>query len=372
MMWYPGSKIDEMSCHCLIRIRFLRFRWNRLLIFLFFNIMPSSCFLMFRVYQRQKAFPKESTSAFLKKTFGITYPWLYKDTLPFRRLTDEELMFRGFHTNMNNLGIFGKTLLKFTKWIVQSSGVKRGKRFMTSEFGSDYYPNEFLDGVHLIAKPAIESLSYCPTQPSMFERKSVFYTQELIDRFQQEFHKLRNLKDIGIEIAVSKIHDVQIQRELLMEGPDRITNQIMTNPDYKIIDYLGGGRAIIKKSSESQGLISSYNFLPGVKLHIDVELLLDTSFTVYQLKPQSSSDTLDENQKGEDKGQSVLESTPIYHEFTGKRNLLLRLSSPWFKSRKEMVQVTEDEDGNQVRTWNWSWKVSDIDHLLLSEDKELE
>ncbi|KAJ3361772.1 hypothetical protein GGF31_002034 [Allomyces arbusculus] len=325
----------------------------------------------------------QATAHHLKRTFGVTFPWRYKDALPLPRLTHDDLVFPTLNDELAHRGPLAKMWAGLiTKPLTYQVSQWVGERVLQNNLGTEYFPDGFLKGAYVAVTPALQALSYSPSDPMAWDKpfaKSIF-TPEIHERFDREFTKLREMGDTGIELAVNDVHDARIKDIWVLFGPKRVLLANRPDPSRAILK-LGTLTASAARSEDASNAMNALklDLMEGIQIHIDVEYSLDCALTVYQTPsakpiedgaaaPVEPAPAVEGDDGADSVQQTVVKSHPVFHEHTARRELVLRFSSPYFEPSDTISQ--SGPGGMQERVWDWDWKISDIDYLLEAEGRD--
>ncbi|KAI9187826.1 hypothetical protein H9P43_002217 [Blastocladiella emersonii ATCC 22665] len=321
---------------------------------------PLACVLRRRAFHGTRAAYKVSTSQLLRNGHGVTFPWRFEDTP--ERLSPEDAIFHGEPRDVWSLWVQQPVVRRISRFI--------GEQAIVNNLGMDYFPDKFLQGVYLAAKPALESLSFSPADPDAWDGEHIsdFYTPALHARMAREYAKLKEKGDIGIEIAVPRVYDAYVLDTWLNFGPKQAKGQFLTYPPPQGLKFGTVFFALPPPSARpknpdatSMDMAKSVFFSKdmGLQVHIDVVVTADIAVTVYEHAPEPAPTT--ETAVAE----TAVRGTPIVHETSERRDVVLRFSSPYFSPADSISR--SGPGGPDDRVWNWAWRVADVDYLLTSE-----
>ncbi|KAI9144353.1 hypothetical protein BKA69DRAFT_1164596 [Paraphysoderma sedebokerense] len=288
------------------------------------------------------------TAKFLSSRYDITFPWLYHDSPP--RVLKDDLLYLPLHQRRSE-GLAKLWFQYVQKPLSYMLAKYLGYRVLANNLGFEYFPDEFLRGASAIAPVLLSSLSYSSSNDST-KQLSAMMTPELYSRFQKEFEKLK-ASDAAVEIDIENVRDANIEDVWSSFGPKRVlrpSSKLKTR-DFFVTRWMTHEFAVRSKrqdddnsdeSNSNSFRTSNLALLDGVEISVDVSITLDMDITV-------SRDS---------------DKTILHHEYDAPRTLILTFRTPYFEPADA---ISRSDETGQLRTWDWDWKVADIDYLLASE-----
>ncbi|KAI9320446.1 hypothetical protein BX666DRAFT_1829623, partial [Dichotomocladium elegans] len=237
-------------------------------------------------------------------------------------------------------------------FLQHASSVRLASRTLYLNTGYSYFPEQFLLGATLATRRALEALSEHLSKPTAETREGLenMLTPSLIDRF--ELGKMQSLlpEDV-VSITVPQIYDANLGDVWLTLGNRRA----LTAPrEYDVIEWMtikvaikkgasmgGGGDHNEESFGDSRSRVAR-GLMEGAQCTVDVKVDADVVYKITN-------------------GDEIL----MYDE--GRRTLQVQFETPYFEPADKMVS-SRDENGEPVN--DWSWRISDMDQLLLKERLE--
>lgn len=178
-------------------------------------------------------------------------------------------------------------------------------------------------------------------QDSTYAELERMFNPELLERFTQHFKDTR----YRVSVTLPQIYDANLADIWVTLGPSRAFNP---NSQYEVAQWMTFTFCLRQSMPNFDNeTFAEYrnrmkeDFQQGLRFKVDVVIDADV---VYKVEDKENGEIC------------------LYDQ--GRRDLLVQFETPYFEPAHEMV--SRDPDTRDI-VMDWSWRISDIDHLLERE-----
>ncbi|KAI7856801.1 hypothetical protein BDC45DRAFT_479219 [Circinella umbellata] len=211
--------------------------------------------------------------------------------------------------------------------------------------GSSYFPEQFLLGATFASRRALNVLSQYLNNPDENMKKELegMINIDLLERYTKAGKECLT-GDEKISINLPQIYDANLGDVWVTLGSSIAFTHTR---QYEILEWMtlklclkAANVDVEEESFRDYRARVAKGLMEGVHIRVDVEVDADV---VYKIS----------------RGDEIL----LYDE--GRRTLLVQFETPYFEPAHEMVSGRDPENGEPIN--DWSWVISDIDHLITKE-----